>query len=128
MTSILELDYVEQKRPYSQKELQDNREGLYRYLRLGKSRVQHEKCDHFYKVRENGRKEKEMKEKDSNDVGNCSVCWKLSKTSRYLYDEAQDMVEAYHRIFEKEPKYLHYDSVDIENVFYKWLNEDMRRK
>lgn len=125
MTSVLESKFVEQTRPYSQDELNDMRNKLYRSLRLGETKAHHERCNHFYLVKQNGRKEKEIKEQNSPDVGNCSVCWKLSKTPNNFRRDAQQLVEAYSQIFYNEPKYLSYDKVDVEVVFCKWLYEEI---
>lgn len=123
-TSILETPYIKPTRPYSQNELKYKREKLYRDLRLSKTYARHACCNHFYLVRKNGRKEKEIIEKNSNDVGNCSVCWKLNKTPKYLKDNAYDLVNEYMNIFYKERDYLTYADVDLEKVFYKWLYEN----
>lgn len=123
MTSILESEFVEQTRPYSQKELGDMRSNLYRYLRLGKERAVHEKCGHFYTVKENGKKEKEIKE-NSGNIGNCSVCWKLSKTHPALKRKANDVIKAYVLEFYTEPDYFTYNLFDLENVFYRWLYQE----
>jgi len=125
MTSVLESKFVEQTRPYSQDELNDMRNKLYRSLRLGEKTAHHTRCNHFYLVKQNGRKEKEINEQNSLDVGSCSVCWKLSKTPKHFCRDAQQLVEAYSQIFYQEPKYLSFDKVDVETVFYKWLYEEV---
>ena len=51
--SILESEYVEQTRPYSQHELADIRTSLYKQLRLSKEKAYHSKCKHSYFVKEN---------------------------------------------------------------------------
>jgi len=119
MTSILESEYTEPKRPYSQNELNDMRNNLYRQIRLGKEKALHQKCNHFYLVKENGKKEKEIK--DNGNMGNCSVCWKLSKTSPELKYKANDLVKAYCAEFYNESSRFHYYMYDLENVFYRWL-------
>jgi hypothetical protein len=119
--SVLETDYVEPQRPYSQAELSNMRYKLYRHLRLGKTRAHHEKCDHFYLVKENGRKEKDIIEQNTSDCGNCSVCWKINKTPKHLKNKAHDLVNEYWRVYYNEPTYLTYEDVDLENAFYKWL-------
>jgi len=123
-TSILEQDYVGPDRPYSQRELQYNRNRVFRTLRVGSTRAHHKRCDHFYFVKEHGRKEKEIKEANSGDVGNCSVCWKFNKTPRNLKARARNLTNAYSARFFELPKYLTYDDVDMETVFYKWLYEE----
>ena len=127
MTSVLEKEYTEPTRPYSQKELADRREKIYRNFRLGKHIVRHKKSGYFYRVRANGRKEREMLETNSDDVGNCSVTWKLGKTPRHLKDRAMDMVEHYTECFNNEPKILTHRLVDLEETFYRWLYEDQER-
>ena len=120
--SVLELPYQAPKRPYSQNELKIMRQKLYRELRLGKIRAEHKKCGHFYLVKENGRKEKDILEQKTSDCGNCSVCWKISKTPRDLRNNAQHLIKEYQSLFYDEDKVkLCYDAVDIETCFYKWL-------
>ena len=126
-TSILEKEYVEPTRPYSQNELTDRRSRLYRNFRLGKNIVRHQRSGYFYRVKANGRKEREMLETDSEDVGNCSVSWKLNKTADYLKDRAFDMVDNYMENFETEPTLLTYRLMNIEETFYRWLYEDQER-
>jgi hypothetical protein len=120
--SVLELPYQAPKRPYSQNELKATRVKLYRELRLGKTRAEHKKCGHFYLVKENGRKEKDIIEQKNADCGNCSVCWKISKTPRDLKNSAQNLIKEYSDLFFDEDQVkLSYDSIDIETCFYKWL-------
>ncbi len=123
-TSILEQEYIEPERPYSQRELQYNREKMFRTLRIGTVRAHHKKCDHFYCVKEHGRKEKEIKDANSGDVGNCSVCWKFNKTPRNLKTRARSLLNSYGSRYFETPSYLTYDDVDMENIFYKWLYEE----
>jgi hypothetical protein len=126
MTSVLETEYLEPKRPYSQKELTKNREKLYKQLRLSKTKAYHTKSKYFYFVKKNGRKEKEILQNESNvDIGNCSVSWKLSKTPSDLKNEALHLVNSYMKTFEKEPEILTYDIVDLETMFYRWLYEEI---
>lgn len=121
-TSILDQEYNEPNRPYSQNELHFNREKLFSKLLIGKVRAYH-KCNHFYFVKENGRKEKEILENKNEDCGNCSVCWRLNKTPRYLKNKAKGMVDAYRETFYSFPNFLSYYNADLEIVFYKWLYE-----
>jgi len=123
-TSVLEQDYVEPERPYSQKELQYTRDSIFRAMRIGNTRAHHKRCDHFYFVKQNGRKAKEIKEAGSQDVGNCSVCWKLNKTPRHLKKNAKGLIREYCSRFEQSPEYLTYEGVDLETTFYRWLYEE----
>ena len=123
MTSILESEYVAPTRPYSQDELSFLRQKLRQRLRLGPHKVEHGKCGHFYCVKQNSRKEKELRESGTPDVGNCSVCWKVSKTPNMLRDRARHLIEVYCNTFYTDPEYLTYEKYDIENIFYLWLYE-----
>ena len=123
-SSILEQEYVAPDRPYSQRELQYNRNKVFSMLRIGSTRAHHKRCDHFYFVKEHGRKEKEIKEANSEDVGNCSVCWKFNKTSRHLKDTARKLVDEYHKRYYEQPKYLTYEDTELEETFIKWLYEE----
>lgn len=121
-TSILEHEYNEQTRPYSQNELHFKREKLFSKLRIGKVRAYHE-CNHFYFVKENGKKEKEILESGNEHCGNCSVCWKLNKTPRHLKAKAISLIDAYCNRFYEFRSFLSYDDSDVEIVFYNWLYE-----
>ena len=123
-TTVLEKDYKEPERPYSQKELNSTRKNNYRVLRLGKVRASHSKCGHFYLTKYNGRKEKEIKESGTCDTGNCSVCWKFSKTPRHLRNAADKLVTFYRDNFAQEPPYLTFDLLEGETDYYKWLYEE----
>ena len=124
MPSVIEIPYIKPERPYSQNELQFKRDKLYRNLRLSKMRACHEGCNHFYLVRKNGRKEKEIIQTGCNLVNNCSVCWKLKKTPKHLKDIAYDLVEGYMKEFENPRKFLTYSDIDLERVFYTWLYDE----
>lgn len=121
--SILNSTYIEQSRPYSQKELKYLHDRLYNELRLGNVYAYHKKCRHFYTTKVNGRKEKEIKSKNEPDVGNCSVCWKLIKTDKQDKEKARYMVDSYQDMFNCQicPEKLTYDMIDIENIYYRWL-------
>lgn len=127
MTSVLEQEYIEPTRPYSQDELLNMRDKLYRKLRLGQNMACHNRCGHFYLLKKNGRKEKEMLEKGLQDIGNCSVCWKIKNTSKELKDTAKDLVEGYCSTYYNTPK-LNYSNIDLENVYYTWLYEELEKK
>ena len=124
MSSVLEIDYVKQTRPYSQSELRDLQTSLFRSLKLGEKFVYHDKCGHMYLTKQNGRKEKEILETGKADVGKCSVCWKISKTPMYLRDKARNISHDYSIIFLNPPKFLSYQKLDLETVYYKWLYQE----
>lgn len=125
MTHILDAPYVPPTRPYSQAELAEKRKELYNSLRLGNYISHHKKCKHFYYVKKGGRKEKEMIENNTEDPGNCSVCWNLHKTPPSHMNMAMDLVNEYHDIigsdYNKQSTYLSYQKLDLETTYYKWL-------
>ena len=113
MTSILESDYIKPIRPYSSNELRDMRDNFIKKLNLSNVTAYHKNCRHFYFVKENGRKEKELNENKDN-TGNCSCCWKLSKIPKHLIQKAEDLVNIYSEKFNIYPSSLTYDLLDIE--------------
>jgi hypothetical protein len=72
-------------------------------------------------VKDNGKKEKDIIEKNSPDCGNCSVCWKINKTPKFLKNKAHNLINEYNKIFYTEPTRLTYEILDLEHAFYKWL-------
>jgi hypothetical protein len=108
-------------RPYSQLELQYKRKMLYKTLNLGNKKVWHKKTRYFYLVKQNGRKEKEMIEKNCCDVGNCSVTWKLLKTPKEDKTKTLELINDYMDNFYDEPIYLTPYLVNLEHDFYNWL-------
>ena len=127
MTSILDSQYIEPTRPYSNKELEYMHTTLHKSLRLGKTLATHQTCGHFYFTKKDGRKEKEMLENNCNDTGNCSVCWKIGKTHFNNRQKAVNLVQYFSETFYNFPKKLTYENVDLESVFYKWLYEDINK-
>lgn len=124
MSNVLESEYKTPSRPYSYDELQYMRLKNNKFLGLGEFIARHKKCGHFYNVHINGKKEKQIKDTDNPDVGNCSVCWKLYKTPKKLKNQARRLVNAYKHVFETEPSYITYSDVDLEIAYYKWLYVD----
>lgn len=129
---FLESTYFEPTRPYSQKELAYLRKDMRHKLKLGSHLLLHSKCKHFYYLKNNSRKEKEVVEQNKHvDIGNCSVCWKLSKTPRHLTNTAYNLIddislsELRNEVDNHEEKVkLSYDLLDLETVYYKWLYLD----
>lgn len=120
-TSVLESTYIRPTRPYSQQELQALRDRHFRKFRIGEMKAEHAECGHSYYVKFNGKKEREMKESGQSDTGNCSVCWKISRTPNPLKPRAYELVSAYMSAFRNEPERFDYELVDIETSFYTWL-------
>lgn len=120
--TVLINDYEGPSRPYSQKELNNLRESFFRRLGIGNVRIEHSNsCGHFYFTKTNGKKEKESKEKGVSDVGNCSVCWKISKTPRNLKTNAHDLVYYFSTAFYDVPTTLDHGLFTLEHDFYTWL-------
>lgn len=123
--SILELEYQLPTRPYSQNELSFLKQRNLRRLRVGRCEAYHSRCNHSYYVRKGGRKEKTIRENNnSQDIGNCSICWKISKTPIDTRDKAEGLIYAYMELpVDSEKRLNHYD-VELERIFYIWLYED----
>jgi len=122
MTStVLENDYVAPERPYSQNELKQIRQCFFRQLHIGSVMIKHDSCKHFYFAKSKGRKEQESQETGKSDVGNCSVCWKISRTPKKWKKRARNLVNDYCCYF-AEPRSFHYfELVELEKDFYTWL-------
>lgn len=123
MTSVLETEYIDPIRPFAQTELLYLKNKTFKYLRIGNVRAHHKQCDHFYNVKENGRKAREMKE-NNNDIGNCSVCWKFNRTPKHLKINAHNLISDYNNHFFKDPEIRTHYNTNIENSFYIWLYEE----
>jgi len=124
MLSILEQEYSEKpNRPFSQKELKYMRERVFRKLKIGNTRAHHTKCNHFYYVKENGRKEKKIKEHNIVNIGYCSVCWKYEMTPYDIKFMAENLMKEYFNYFLNPPLHLTYEGVILENTFTTWLYE-----
>lgn len=123
-TQTLQSGYVEPTRPYSLNEIKNLRKNIYRELKLGNTQAEHPDCRHFYNVKKNGKKEKDIKEQKCKDVGNCSICWKLSKTPHSLRDNAKFLVLDYLDAFFKKPEKIGHYEIEVERCFYTWLYND----
>lgn len=123
--SVLMSEIEEETRPYSQLELKKNRMQLWGELNLSKVCVSHTRCGHAYYVKLNGKKYSQVKEEGSTeDVGSCSVCWKLRKTPRYMSNRVRSLVECYSDVLryqQENDNYLGFKDAQIEKIFYIWL-------
>ena len=124
--SVLEKEYIPQSRPYSEDELEFLQNRTYSNLRLGSIYARHAKCNHCYRVKQNGRKETEILANDSNQIGNCSVCWKYKKTPNNLKYVAEKLITEFHDEFYNldNPPERNYYIVNLEKDFYQWLYRD----
>jgi hypothetical protein len=134
-TSVLEKNSNYQvDRPYSRKELLNNRHRAFKSLKIGKVLIYHPDCRHSYYAKANGRKEKEAIENSTpqtgnatgglvyESTGNCSVCWKIGRTPKRLKGDASSLSTAYMNInpekFDPPESYMY---LCLETDFYTWL-------
>lgn len=116
-STVFDLKLSENKRPHSQNELNFIKTKTFNLLRLGTTQAYHEDCDHSYLVKKNGRKEKEITE--NGNSGNCSICWRLSKTPSGFQERAFDLIRSFYNI--RQGDYLYYEDITTEIEFYNWL-------
>ena len=122
--NVLKNGYTEPTRPISSRELNTIREQLNKKLRLGNVIAKHKRCKHWYRVSTNGRKEKQIKDEENADSGNCSVCWKLKTTNKEVLKSVHGLVNEYMNLWNNQDTTLTHYLVDLESVFYRWLYED----
>ena len=122
--SVLEKGYSQAERPYSDNELENIRSKCQGKLRIGEVHIHHSRCGHRYFARSGGKKEAEALEADSVDVGNCSVCWKISRTPRHLKRHAKDLVYNYTTYLSETPERWTFELVELENMYYIWLYKE----
>lgn len=122
-TTILSTDWVEPTRPYSKNELAYTRERIFRNNNLSEKYVYHPKCQHVYFVKTGGVKYKQLLENPENeDVGHCSVCWKIQRTPNKYRNRAKDFVGIYcENIGNMMNGELSYYLNEVERIFYIWL-------
>jgi hypothetical protein len=126
--SILTSTWADPTRPYSQKELSIMKQRFFQQLTLDKEYVQHEECGHQYYVKSGGVKFKQLKLPDSvgRDIGNCSVCWKLRRTPRSIYNNADNFIRLYmdeFPVLDTDYRYSFYNN-EIQTIFYTWLYKE----
>jgi hypothetical protein len=124
--SCLHNEWIEPERPYSQKELDALETDFFEKIQLstGLSAL-HNGCGHTYQVKKNGVKFKELlAEPEMRDVGNCSVCWKLSRTPRELKHLANDFIQLYKPETNIRKSFYDYQ---VKKTFYTWLYSENYR-
>lgn len=143
--SILNTQWDEPERPFSQKELEDLGQKLYTYIQLSKFFVKHTECGHVYRIKKNGVRFKELmngeggmsdtesEENDTEtdeltkiftDVGNCSVCWKQHNSPRELSSTIDEFVRIYGEEIDKPTHRKSYYLYQVEKIFYTWLYKE----
>jgi hypothetical protein len=138
MSSVLEKKSFEPDRPYSRKELEEKRKRIFRNMNIGNVLIEHSDCGHFYYAKANGQKEHAAKElvaqkpdQRAENVGNCSVCWKINRTPKSLKNRANNLVEAYTNscpIWNPHKYGYTYYDFDLESDFYVWLYHEFNPK
>jgi len=126
--SALDFIYTPLDRPISQKELTFLEKKILNNLKLSYYTVINTKNKWEYHVKRYGKKESEIMNNKNNkvenyneDVGNCSVAWKLSKTPKHLKKKAYQLVDEYmHQFVDNKGKKNHY-KLEILKAFYTWL-------
>ena len=121
MNRTLLCKYKELNRPISQFEL-DHKLKTNRYsLNLSDLHAEHSNCKHLYLCKRFGKKFKELQENNSNkDIGNCSVCWKISHTDFIQRQIAKDLAMEYYEIIKNSTPFTHYET-ELEKFFHSWL-------
>ncbi len=118
-TSVLEKTCSYEDRPYSRKELESLHRNLLRRMRIGNIYISHPDCNHGYYCKAGGKKEKDMKESNGENTGNCSVCWKLNRTPKKLKKAARDLINYY---MDRSPLFYSppssYFLLELETDFY----------
>lgn len=128
--SVLLKPVPDRSRPYGSVELGDlRRQMFYEFNLSSKVWIYHERCDHAYYVKQWGKKYKQVVEdvdnpKANENVGSCSICWKLRQTPKSVYQDARDLVAHYEGIlsdyiYNNAP--ITFNQLMIERIFYTWL-------
>jgi hypothetical protein len=118
----LHLTQKEQTRPYSQDELNFERNRFFSKNRISEVLCTHNKCKHQYRVKENGKKYQEITQSGKEDCGNCSVCWKLRKTPNELVPQIDDLIEEfYQEFYDNKDSTISFNTLNLEIDFYNWL-------
>lgn len=123
MTSVFESKFTYDNRPYSNKELYNIRSTFFNNLHIGNTLAKHPRCKHTYLVKSKGQKELSILN-NNEDIGKCSVCWKLKKTPVEFKDQAYNLVRNFNEnfdLFESKPDIFLFD---LESSYYKWLYID----
>ena len=125
---ILQCEYSEPDRPYSQQELEDIIREIKTRLKLSDQKLKYTRNNYVYYAKKYGKKEKQCIENQqngldypNNNIFGCSVEWQLRQTPDEYYNVAQDIIEAYMDYEHNPPEKLSYFNVEIFRMFYSWL-------
>ena len=127
---ILDSEFCDPERPYSQKELTDMMFNLKKKLKLSNEKLLYTNNNYIYYAKKYGKKEKQVIENKNNNIknyneniGGCSVEWKLRKTPKKFLYVANDIIDAYMDFEHNSPEKLSYFNIEIFRMFYSWLYE-----
>jgi hypothetical protein len=125
---ILDCEYSEPMRPFSQKELEEMIANLKETLKLSEHKLRYKQNNYVYYAKKYGKKEKKIIENKENgildynlDIFGCSIEWQLKKTPNKYKDIANDIIEAYMDFEHNPPKKLSYFNIEIFRMFYSWV-------
>lgn len=109
-----------QTRPYSQNELTDARQDTYRMYHLAPFTAYHDTCNHVYLTKKGGHKEILYKENKVSNSGNCSVCWRLSRSEPNVREMVDDYCYFLNGV-DQESRFTFDQIFNLERGFYAWL-------
>ena len=95
-------------------------------LNLSNIHIIHDKCKHCYLCKRFGKKyqqyheNKESQVNTNTDIGNCSVCWKISHTDFILKKIAENLAKEYYDSIINNDELTYY-KMELENFFHSWL-------
>jgi len=125
---ILDCEYTNPDRPYSQQELKEIIKNIKKKMKLSEQKLIYTKDNYTYHPKKYGKKEKQVLENKKNNIPNynenifgCSIEWQLRKTPREYQHVAEDIIEAYMDFEYNPPEKLSYFNVEIFRMFYSWL-------
>jgi hypothetical protein len=125
---ILDSEYKEPNRPYSQQELKEMIKNLKKKLKLSDFKLTYTQNNYVYYAKKYGKKEKQCLENKQNNIefpytniSGCSVEWQLRQTPDEYEHIAKDIVESYMDFELNTPKKITYFNIEIFRMFYTWL-------
>ena len=125
---ILDSEYSEPTRPYSQQELEEMIENVKKKLKLSDVKLEYTRNNYIYYTKKYGKKEKQCLENQKNgieypnrNISGCSIEWQLRQTPEEYYHIAEDIIDAYMDYEHNPPEKISYFNVEIFRMFYSWL-------
>ena len=125
---VLDCEYKDPERPYSQQELVDLIENLKKKLKLSEEKLEYTDRNYTYYAKKYGKKESTVLENKKNNiddyninVSGCSVKWQLQQTPYEFKGIAKDIINSYMDFEYNPPSKLTYFNVEVFRMFYSWL-------